>query len=143
MAYVKVMIHAVWGTKNRESFLTTEIKPVVIKHIRENAKEKKIFIDTIDGSTEHLHCLFGLNAEMSISKALQLMKGESAFWMNVHKITKTKFEWADEYYAVSVSESQLEKVRAYILNQEEHHKKVTFQDEYEEFMRVYNFEHHG
>lgn len=143
MAYVKVMIHAVWGTKNREPFLTKEIKQIVSKHIRENAKEKKIFIDTIDGSTEHLHSLFGLNAEMTISKALQLIKGESAFWMNAHKITKTKFEWADEYYAVSVSESHIEKVRAYILNQEEHHRKVTFQEEYEEFMRLYNFEHHG
>lgn len=75
MAFVKVMIHAVWGTKNREPYLTREIKPLVLKHIRENAREKKFFIDTVDGSTEHLHCLFGLNADMTIAKALQLIKG--------------------------------------------------------------------
>jgi putative transposase len=143
MAYVKVMIHAVWGTKNKEPYLTKKIKPLVLAHIRDNAKKKKIFIDTIDGSLEHLHCLFGLNAEMTISKALQLMKGESAFWINAQKIIGTKFEWADEYYAVSISESQIEKVRTYILNQEEHHRKITYQEEAEEFLRKYNFDHHG
>jgi REP element-mobilizing transposase RayT len=143
MPYVKVMIHSVWGTKNREPYLTREIKPLVIEHIKNNAKEKKIWIDTLDGYVEHLHCLFALNADMSISKALQLMKGESAFWINDNKVTRTKFEWADEYFAVSVSESMLDKVRAYIRNQEEHHRKKTFQEEYDEFIRTYNLEHHG
>ncbi len=143
MSYVKVMIHSVWGTKNREPYLTKGIKPLVIEHIISNAKEKKIYIDTINGHVEHLHCLFGLNADMSISKALQLMKGESAFWINTNKVTKTKFEWADEYFAASVSESMLDKVRTYIRNQEEHHRKKTFQEEYDEFVRTYNLEHHG
>ncbi len=143
MAFVKVMIHAVWGTKNREPYLTKEIKPLVLKHIRDNAKEKKIFIDTIDGSMEHLHCLYGLNADMTIAKALQLIKGESAFWINKNQIIKTKFEWADEYYAVSVCESQLESVRKYIREQEEHHKKKTYQEEVDEFIKTYNLYHHG
>ncbi len=143
MAFVKVMIHAVWGTKNREPYLTKEIKPVVLAHIRENAKEKKIFIDTIDGSTEHLHCLFGLNADMTIAKVLQLVKGESAFWINANQITKTKFEWADEYYAASVGESQIETVRKYIQGQEEHHRTKTYQEEAEEFLRTYNLQRHG
>jgi putative transposase len=139
MPFVKVMIHSVWGTKNREPFLTQEVRPVIIDHIRQNAKSKEIFIDRINGYTEHLHCLFGLNADMSISKTMQLIKGESAFWINKQKLTKTKFEWADEYFAVSVSESILDKVRAYIDGQEEHHKKKTFQQEYDEFMLSYNF----
>jgi putative transposase len=139
MPFVKVMIHSVWGTKNREPFLTKEVRPVIIDHIRQNAKSKEIFIDRINGYTEHLHCLFGLNADMSISKTMQLIKGESAFWINKQKLTKTKFEWADEYFAVSVSESILDKVRAYIDGQEEHHKKKTFQQEYDEFMLSYNF----
>jgi putative transposase len=137
MPYVKIMIHSVWGTKNREPFLTTEVRPVIIDHIRQNAKSKEIYIDRINGYTDHLHCLFGLNADMSISKTMQLIKGESAFWINKQKITKSKFEWADEYFAVSVSESMLNKVRTYIDGQEEHHKKKTFQQEYDEFMQNY------
>lgn len=143
MSFVKVMVHAVWGTKNRHPFLTKEISQKVISHIKENAHKKQIFIDTLNGHTEHLHCLIGLNADITIAKTLQLIKGESAYWINKEKLTKSKFEWADEYFAVSVSESQIEKVRAYINNQEEHHKKVTFTWEYEEFIKKYNFKNHG
>lgn len=73
---------------------------------------------------------------MSLSQAMQLIKGESAFWINKNDITSMKFGWADEYYAASVSESNLNRVRAYIDNQEEHHRKETFADEYERFMRI-------
>jgi putative transposase len=143
MSFVKVMIHAVWGTKNRYPFLTKEVKEKVISHIIENAKTKQIFIDRLNGHTEHLHCLFGLNADTSIAKTLQLLKGESAFWINKQQLTASKFEWADEYFAVSVSESIIDKIRTYIDGQEEHHQKVTFTKEYEEFISKYNFKNHG
>ena len=137
------MIHAVWATKNRYPSLTNDIRQKIIDHIKENAKTKQIYIDSINGHNDHLHCLFGLNADMSISKVMQLIKGESAFWVNKEKFTKTKFEWADEYFAVSVSESTIDKVRDYINNQEEHHKKITFTQEYETFVKQYNFRNHG
>lgn len=127
------MIHAVWSTKNRYPFLVNDTRQKVIDHIKENAITKQICIDTINGSDDHIHCLFGLNADISISKVMQLIKGESAFWINKQKLTKTKFEWADEYFAVSVSESIIDKVRTYINNQEDHHKKITFTQEYETF----------
>ena len=143
MAFVKIMIHAVWGTKNREPILDSQLRPKVIEHIWQNAKTKQIFIDRLNGYSDHLHCLLGLNAEMGIAKAMQLIKGESAFWINKHKLTYSKFEWADEYFAVSVSESMLDKVRAYIEGQEEHHKKKTFQQEYDAFIKNYKFRSHG
>lgn len=135
MAFVKIMVHAVWATKNRVPFLRQGIRTIVINHIRQNAKAKNIFIDRLDGYGDHLHCLVSLNADMSIAKAIQLIKGESAFWINKQEITKSRFEWADEYYAASVSESLLERVRAYIDSQEEHHRKKTFQQEYNELVR--------
>ena len=135
MPFVKVMIHAVWGTKGRASFLVDGLRAKVIDHIRENCRSKEIYVDSINGHVDHLHCLFGLNATMSLSKAMQLIKGESAFWINKNGLIKHKFEWADEYFAVSVSESMLDRVRAYIENQEEHHKKVTFMQEYQELIK--------
>jgi len=60
---------------------------------------------------------------------MQLIKGESSFWINKNKLTQSKFEWQDEYFAVAVSESMLENVRNYIRNQEDHHKKKTFNQE--------------
>jgi REP element-mobilizing transposase RayT len=143
MPYVKVMIHAVWGTKNRVHYLTPDLRSQVIQHIKENARIKKIYIDEINGYSEHLHCLFGLNADMSIAKAMQLIKGESAYWINKNGIIKSKFEWADEYFAASVSESVLDKVRTYIKNQEEHHKVITFTQEYNQFITKYKFQVHG
>lgn len=143
MSYVKIWVHAVWGTKNRFPHLTKEIKAQVIDHIRENAKKKGIFIDTINGHTEHLHALMALNADMSISKMMQLIKGEAAFWANKEKIARGKFEWADEYFAVSVSESVLDAVRDYINKQEQHHSKVSFAQEYEKFMSAYKFKSQG
>lgn len=143
MSYVRVWIHAVWGTKNREHLLTQTIRPQVLSHIHTNAKDKGIYIDKLNGYNDHLHCLFGLNADMTISKTLQLIKGESAYWINKENVSSVRFEWANEYYAVSVSEYDLERVRTYIDNQEDHHKKTTFVEEVEEFLRTYNFTRHG
>jgi len=134
MAYVKIYVHAVWGTKNRYPYLTSEIKSKVIDHIKENAIAKQIHIDRINGANDHLHCLIALNADMSIAKTLNLIKGESAFWINKNSITKLKFEWADEYYAASVGESGISRVRAYIDNQEAHHRKLSFSEEYKNFV---------
>ena len=137
MSYVNVMIHAVWGTKNREPILLGESRILLLEHIRENASSKGIFIDTIYAEVDHVHCLFGLNAEMSLSKAMNLIKGESSFWSNRQKLIKPYLYWADDYFAASVSRSQVSKVINYILNQQEHHKRLTFNEEYEEFIKNY------
>lgn len=138
MSFVNLNIHAVWGTKFRYPFLTGAIKITVIEHIKENAKSKGLLIDVIDGDVDHLHCLFKLNADMSLSKAMQLIKGESSHWINKEKLTKSSFEWAVDYFAVSVSDSKLNRVRNYINNQEEHHKKITFLEEYQKFLKAVN-----
>jgi REP element-mobilizing transposase RayT len=141
MPFVKVYIHFVWSTKNRYPYLNTnELRVKVWNHIRENAKAKGIFIDFINGYADHCHCLISLGIDQTIQKVMQLIKGESSYWINKNRLTKEKFEWQDEYFAVSVSESMLDKVRDYIKNQEEHHRKKTFQEEYDEFIRKYRFE---
>ncbi|MBM4170128.1 MAG: IS200/IS605 family transposase [Ignavibacteria bacterium] len=143
MSYMKVWIHAVWGTKHRYPYLTKEIRGRVLDHIRENARQKEIYIDRLSGHNDHLHCVFGLNADMSIAKALQLMKGEATRWINQERITPVRFEWASEYYAVSVSDSALNRVRSYIANQEEHHRMRSYAEEVEGLMQEYDFIHHG
>lgn len=141
MPYVKVWIHFVWSTKYRIPFMKTrEIRQTIFNHIRENAKEKGIYIDFINGYTDHVHCLISLGIDQSMSKIMQLIKGESSFWINKNGICEEKFEWQDEYFAVSVSESVVDKVREYIKRQEEHHQKKTFVQEYEEFIDKYGFE---
>ena len=140
MGYVKIWVHLVWTTKNRESILTKEIRRDLFSHIRENAEKKDIYIDFINGHVEHLHCLISLGSGQNIDKVLMLLKGESSYWINKNKIFGGKFEWQDEYFAVSVSESAINRVRDYIREQENHHKKRSFNEEYQEFMCKYKFD---
>jgi REP element-mobilizing transposase RayT len=140
MGYVKIWIHLVWTIKNRQKLLVKEIRQPLFEHIRTNAKDKKIHIDFINGHLEHVHCLISLNSGQTIDNILMLLKGESSFWINKNNLTNGKFEWQDEYFAVSVSESAINNVRDYIKNQEEHHRKKTFQEEYDEFIQKYGFE---
>jgi len=140
MPFVKVWIHCVWSTKNREPYLTDEIRQQVFQHIRENAKEKNIFLDYINGTPDHVHCLISLGTDQTIEGIMRLIKGESSFWINKSGLCKTKFAWQDEYFAVSVSESMIESVRHYIANQEEHHHKKSFGEEFEGFMKRAGFQ---
>ena len=140
MPSIKVFIHFIWSTKNREPLITKELNPLLLQHIKENSVTKGIFIDTINCVEDHIHLLVSLGSEQTIAKTAMLIKGESSFWVNKQQLVKNKFEWQDEYIALSVSYSALDKVRAYILNQEEHHKKKTFTEEYEEFLSAHQFE---
>jgi putative transposase len=140
MGYIKIWVHLVWTTKNREPFLTKDIRKQILDHLLKNASEKGIYIDFINGYLEHIHCLASLGSGQNIDIIAMLLKGESSYWINKNKLIQHKFEWQDEYFAVSVSESVVNRVRDYIKNQEEHHRKKSFQQEYDEFMCKYGFD---
>lgn len=140
MSFIHIYVHFVWSTKNREPFLTKDIRYDVFQHIRDNAKKKNIHIDFINGYTDHVHCLVSLNDDLSIGKIAQLLKGESSFWINQNKITKTKFGWQDEYFAIGVCDDKIQIVRDCIANQDELHSKMTFAQEYEKFIERYGFD---
>ena len=139
MGYTKLWIHLVWATKIREPLLDKALRLKLFSHIKGNALAKNIHIDFINGHIDHIHILVSLNADQTIANIVQLIKGESSYWINKNKLMSQKFEWQDDYFAVSVSESGINSVREYIKNQEEHHKKKTFQQEYDEFMERYGF----
>ncbi len=139
MPYLKIWIHLIWSTKNRATLLDKEIRPKLFSHIRDNARAKEIHLDFINGYVDHVHALVSFGADQSVAKVAQLLKGESSHWANQQQLTTRKLEWQDEYIAVSVSESAVETVREYIKNQEEHHRKKSFGEEYDEFLREYGF----
>lgn len=109
-------------------------------HIRENAKTKDIYIDAINGYSDHCHCLISLGKDQTLQKVMQLVKGESSFWFNKQKLINYKFEWQNEYFALSVSRSVIDKTRSYIANQEVHHFKQTFNNEVGELIEKYGFQ---
>ncbi|HEX6124416.1 MAG TPA: IS200/IS605 family transposase [Pyrinomonadaceae bacterium] len=140
MPWIKVWLHFVWCTKERFPFLQDGIRTRVFEHIRENAISKKIHIDFLNGWVEHVHCLVSLGSDQTLEKLMQLIKGESSFWINKNHLTKKRFEWQDEYFVASVSESNVASVRRYIARQDEHHSKVSFDQEFEIMLRRAGFQ---
>ena len=140
MPYSRVLIHTVWTTKDRKPCLTKANKDILCTHIKDNATTKKIHIINVNGWLNHLHCLIVLSVDQNISTVMQLIKGESSYWANKNLEMSEHFGWQDEYFAVSISESHFEVVNNYINNQEVHHQKKTFQEEYDEFIAKYKFE---
>lgn len=140
MSWVRVYMHMVFATKNREPFLNSmALRKSVFQHIKKNATEKEIWLDCVNGYEDHAHCLISLGREQCISKVAQLIKGESSFWINQNKLTGKKFIWQDDYWVVGVSESHLKAVRNYIHNQESHHSKKSFSDEINLLMEKYGW----
>jgi len=140
MSYSKIYIHAVWSTKNRVPCLSREIRKIVIDHIRNNSADKGIYIDTINTHIDHVHCLISLGRHQNVSEVIRLIKGESSNWINKQGLVDGRFSWQREYYAVSVNPLQRLRVIRYIRDQEEHHKKITYQDEYEDLKRQIEME---
>jgi putative transposase len=105
MSYVKIMVHAVWRTKFNQPVLEKSTREILFAHIRDNARKKEIYIDTLGGYIDHVHCLVSLGSEQNISKVIQLLKGESSYWANKEKLINPKLEWAEDYYASSISET--------------------------------------
>ena len=94
MSFIKVYIHFVQNTKNREQFLDTpSLRKEVWKHIFVNGHEKGIAVDFVNGYSDHCHCLVSMNAEQTLAQIAQLLKGESSFWINKNELTERKFAW--------------------------------------------------
>ncbi|MCB0701144.1 MAG: IS200/IS605 family transposase [Candidatus Kapaibacterium sp.] len=136
MSWVRIWVHIVFSTKNREPLLKDNLRDYVFDHIRQTAKERNIYIKSIDGWEDHCHCLIRLNKDESLNTLVQQIKVESTTWMNKSNLIKG-FEWEDDYLAVSVSESNLEKVIHYIDSQSEHHKFKSFDEEYKDFLEYF------
>jgi putative transposase len=139
MPYVKIWVHLVFSTKKREPLFTKDIRESLYQHIKINCIGNGIFLETIGGYVEHIHCLISLGSMQTIAEVTQLIKGESSFWINKNHLTTYKFNWQNDYYAVSVSESQVKRVVRYIENQEIHHLKKSYEKEEKEFIDRYGF----
>lgn len=111
MSFVKVWVHCVSGVKNRENLINGKLKDILYKHIAEYCKQNSIYLDSINGAEDHIHLLISLNNDQSIAKVINLIKGERSYWVNKNNLLATKFEWARDYFAVSVSESNINRVR--------------------------------
>lgn len=132
MSYVKIWIHAVWSTKYNHKILTKEVRDMLFPHIVEYNRSKGIYVDCVNGWTDHVHALISMGKEQSIASVMQSIKGESAHWFNKQEIISKKIRWQNDYWAGSVNPRGVRNVRIYIANQEIKHAKQSFEKEIEE-----------
>ena len=104
------------------------------------SQEKGIYLKTNYFNPEHLHALIDLPTNKCIEEVFQLFKGSSSHWINENKLLRGKFAWGRGYGAFSVSHADVERVASYIATQEEHHRKRTFSDEFQMFVKKYGLD---
>jgi|SRR5690606_567316 len=138
-SFNKIWIHAIWATKERMPLVNTSIEQKVYQFISEQLKEQGCRVRIINGMPDHIHCLFMLSPQKSIADIIKQIKGSSSHFINQNNLIADKFAWQTGYAAYSVSESVVDKVFQYIKNQKRHHQIKTFQQEYDEFLKIYGF----
>lgn len=139
-SFHKIWIHAIWATKERMPLIHSDVEDQIHRLMTDQLREQGCPVRIINGMPDHIHCLFLLNAQKSIAEVVKQIKGSSSHFINQNNLIADKFSWQTGYAAYSVSESAVEKVFQYIKNQKEHHQKKSFQQEYDDFLKLYGFE---
>jgi putative transposase len=130
----KVWIHAIWSTKEREPLIDFSVENKIYPFIYDEFRELGCPLRIVSGMPDHIHCLFLLNPQKSLSEVIKQVKGSSSHFVNHDNIISQKFAWQTGYAGYSISESIVERVFQYIKNQKEHHRLTTFQQEYDELI---------
>ncbi|PKP40739.1 MAG: transposase [Bacteroidetes bacterium HGW-Bacteroidetes-12] len=139
-SFNKIWIHAIWSTKERMPFIQSTIEKKIYQLISEQLRELDCPVRIINGMPDHIHCLFLLNPQKSIAEIVKQIKGSSSYYINQNNLIPEKFSWQTGYAAYSVSESVVERVFQYIKTQKKHHQKKTFQQEYDDFLKLYGLQ---
>jgi putative transposase len=140
-SYSSTLMHCVWSTKERRRLLKPELRDRLWPYIGGIARENEMKAVEIGGVEDHIHALVSLPATLPLAKAMQLLKGGSSKWIHDTFPSQREFAWQEGYGAFSVSISGLEETRAYIRNQEEHHRTRTFEQEYTAFLKRHGIEY--
>ena len=140
MSYHGIFLHVVFSTKFRKPVLDDGCREDLFGYIGGTIREHKAELIVGGGVEDHVHLLVRINPKYAISATMKLLKANSARWINQEKKTRSKFQWQPGYGAFSVSKSGLKDVIAYIENQQEHHKKVSYQDEFLLLLKRYEID---
>jgi putative transposase len=128
--YTQLNVHTVFSVKGRENALSSKMRPDLFAFISGILTRLNSFPLAVNGYKDHVHVFFELHPTKSVSDILEKVKSGSSKWINEKKFMPGIFSWQSGYSAFTYSRSQRNDVISYIMNQEEHHKKATFREEY-------------
>lgn len=139
--FAQIYIQIVFAVNGRQNLISKQWKDQLHKYIAGIIKGKEQKPIIVNGMPDHIHAFIGLRPSTAISDLVRDVKNNSTNFINDHKLVKGKFSWQEGYGAFSYSHSQIETVYNYILNQEEHHRKKTFKEEYIDFLKQFEIEY--
>jgi REP element-mobilizing transposase RayT len=139
--YSQLYTHIVFAVKGRENIVTKKIEDDLYKYICGIVTLNHQKVYAINGMPDHIHLLISIKPNCLLSDLVRDIKASSSKWINLKKLVKGKFYWQEGFGSFSVSQSQLDKVIAYIDNQETHHQKKSFKQEYTGLLKSYNIEY--
>jgi REP-associated tyrosine transposase len=138
--FTQMYVQLVFAVRNRDAVFTKEIRKRVFEYISgiiTNLKHKSIIVN---GTSNHVHILLGLNPSISISDTVHDIKRSSSLFINKEKLCAGRFSWQEGYGGFTYSRSQINNIYKYIENQESHHKKKTFHEEYFDILTKHEIE---
>jgi putative transposase len=139
--FTQIHLHGIFSVKYRKALITDPWKESLHRYITgivQNKGHKMININTMP---DHLHMLFGLRPDQSLSNLMQIVKGDSSEWINEQQFTDNIFRWQECYGVFSYEKKTIPIIASYIENQELHHRKKTFLEEYKEFLQEFDVEY--
>ena len=139
--YHQVYLQTVFAVKYRNAVLHSKWRPDLFAVIGNLINETHCKTIIVGGVEDHVHCFLGLKPSVSISELMKTVKSKSSKYFNDNKLTLDRFEWQEGYGVFSYSQSHIDRVYKYILNQENHHKSKTFNDEYIELLQAFNIDY--
>ncbi|HAG15346.1 MAG TPA: IS200/IS605 family transposase [Bacteroidales bacterium] len=139
--YTQMNVHAVFSVLGRENLLIDKLRPELFKYISGILKNSKQFPLAVNGYKDHVHIFFELHPTTSVSEVIQIVKTNSSKWINDNNILAEKFNWQSGYGAFTYMRSQRNDVINYIINQEKHHAKRSFKDEYIDLLRKFEIDY--
>jgi putative transposase len=139
-SYSRCWLHLIWETLRREPMLDKRAAAMASVNLSKYSLEKGIYMKINYFNADHTHTLIDLPTNLTIEQVIQLLKGSSSHWINQNRLVKGRFAWGRGYGAFSVSNSSVDRVAKYIANQESHHRKRSFENEYQLFVKRYGLQ---
>jgi REP element-mobilizing transposase RayT len=139
--YTQMYIQVVFAVRNRQALLTSKMRPRVFRYISGIITDMKHKSIIVNGVSDHIHIFLGLNPSVSLSDTVYEIKRSSSLFINDNRLSRFPFNWQEGYGAFSYSKSHIDRVYKYILNQQQHHDKISFRAEYLEFLKRYEVEY--
>ena len=139
--YSQIQIQFVFGVKYRRALIDKRWKEELHRYITGIIQNHGHKVLQINSMPDHIHILVGLKPDVNISALVQKVKSESTKWINDNRLAKGKFQWQGGFGAFSYSQSHVDRVIRYIQNQEKHHEKKNFNEEYLEFLKAFGIEY--